>query len=150
MATLPKAAFVLVPGSFSPPTFFDTVVLFLNTKGYEAYAVPLESAGERPPLMPATMADDAASIRATIVSLVDAGKDVVVGMNSYGGIPGTESTKGLSKVDRAKEGKTGGVIGLVYIAAFMVTSGTSLNEILGGNNPDSIADAVCTFSPSLS
>ncbi len=142
MAVSKNTAFVLVPGSFSPPSFFDIVILFLNAKGYEAFTVPLESAGERPSLGPATMADDAASIRATILPLVNARKDVVIGMNSYGGIPGTESTKGLSKADRKKEGKIGGVVGLVYIAAFMVTSGTSLSGLFGDNKPDSIAIAV--------
>lgn len=41
--------------------------------------------------------------------------------------------RGLSKEARAKEGKTGGVIKVVYLAAFAIDKGQSLLGMLGGN-----------------
>lgn len=63
-------------------------------------------------------------------------------MNSYGGFPGTEATKGLSKGEREKGGKEGGVVALVYLASFIPPVGTSLRGSIGENLPDSIKNAV--------
>ncbi|KAH8594200.1 hypothetical protein B0O99DRAFT_687840 [Bisporella sp. PMI_857] len=48
-----NTAFALVPGSFSPISFFEKVVPLLTSKGYEAHPTPLLSAWE-PPDGPAT------------------------------------------------------------------------------------------------
>jgi microsomal dipeptidase-like Zn-dependent dipeptidase len=49
----------------------------------------------------------------------------VVVAHSYGGIPATEALRNLSKSEISKKGGAGGVIRLVYIAAFMVGEGKS-------------------------
>ncbi|RMZ79010.1 hypothetical protein DV737_g3647, partial [Chaetothyriales sp. CBS 132003] len=82
---------------------------------------------------PATMYDDAAAIASKITSLADdEGKDVVLVMSSYGGFPGTEAAYGLSKATRAKNGLKGGIIALVYLAAFLPTVGDSTKGLTGG------------------
>lgn len=147
MSTASKnTAFVLVPGSFSPSTFYDRVVPLLQKQGYEAYPTPLLSAGERDE-GPATFQEDTDFIHAAILKLADQGKDVVLGMNSYGGFPGTEASKGLSKSERQKEGKKGGLTGLVYLASFIPPVGVSLRSSMGDNLPDSIKKAVRSLSP---
>lgn len=45
---------------------------------------------------------------------------------------GSCAVKGLGAVQRAKAGKAGGVIMLVYMAAFVVPKGKSLKDMLGG------------------
>ena len=42
--------------------------------------------------------------------------------------------RGLSKRTREREGKIGGVLGLVYNSAFVVPEGVSLLEFLGGKH----------------
>ncbi|KAL5331283.1 hypothetical protein ACEPPN_000813 [Leptodophora sp. 'Broadleaf-Isolate-01'] len=102
----------------------------------------LQSAGERPADQGlATFQEDAAFIHSTLLQLVEQGKDVVLAMNSYGGFPGTEATKGLSKGEREKGGKEGGVVALVYLASFIPPVGTSLRGSIGENLPDSIKNA---------
>ncbi|KAL2811947.1 hypothetical protein BJX63DRAFT_397656 [Aspergillus granulosus] len=51
-------------------------------------------------------------------------------MHSYAGIPGTESVKGFARKDLAAQGKQGGVVSLVYIAAFPVPAGASVTSFL--------------------
>lgn len=81
---------------------------------------------------PATVADDAKHIRQRyLTQLVTEGKEVIVVMHSYSGIPGTESIKGFARKDLAAQGRKGGVVGLVYITAFLVAAGGSVASILG-------------------
>ncbi|KAL5313416.1 hypothetical protein ACEPPN_019149 [Leptodophora sp. 'Broadleaf-Isolate-01'] len=135
-----STAFVLVPGSFSPNTFYEKVIPLLQKEGYEAYPTPLLSCGQRDK-GPATMQEDAALIHNVVSKLADDGKDVVIAMNSYGGFPGTESSKGLSKSERQKEDKKGGLVGLVYLASFIPPVGMSLRGLMGDSIPDSIKKA---------
>ncbi|RFU24005.1 hypothetical protein B7463_g12330, partial [Scytalidium lignicola] len=81
-----------------------------------------------------------AHIQKTTSELVAQGKEVVLVMHSYGGIPGTESAKGLLKKDRAAEQKAGGIVSLVYIASFLLPQGESLASFLGSMPPWVIFD----------
>ncbi|KUJ11053.1 alpha/beta-hydrolase [Mollisia scopiformis] len=135
-----NTAIILIPGSFSPPSFFHKIVPLLSSRGYLPLPTALQSAGSRPQ-GPATFADDVAYIKSTIQKLVDEGKDVVLAMNSYGGFPGTEATQSLSKKERQSQGLKGGVIALVYLASFLPGVGESLRENMGDDLPDSIKNA---------
>ena len=139
-----KPVFVLIPGSFSPPAIYDKVLPHLKKAGYEADALSLPSVGERAE-GPATVGDDAASIHSAISNLVKSGKEVIVMMNSYGAFPGTEACKGLAK----SEGEVGGVVGLVYVAAYLPAVGTSVKDTWGGWTPDEVARGVCISSSPL-
>lgn len=78
-----------------------------------------------------TVADDAAYIQKRYLDdLVSQGKKVVVVMHSYGGIPGTESVKGRTRRDIAAQGKKGGVVALVYMAAFLISASQSVDSSL--------------------
>jgi hypothetical protein len=67
-----------------------------------------------------TVADDAAYIQKNYLDDLNfQGREVVVVMHSYRGTPGTESVKGRTRRDIAVQGKKGGVVALVYMAAFV-------------------------------
>ena len=124
-------AFVLVPGSFSPSTFYHKVTAILTSKGYAVLETPLLSAKPRPE-GPATLQDDAKSIHDTIQTVLDQGKNVILAMNSYGARPGTEGSKGLSRADQDACGKSGGaLIGLVYLSGSLTPIGLSGREYRG-------------------
>lgn len=136
-----KPIFVLVPGSFATPIWYEKVTSFLQKAGYEWEDAPLPSANsEGKYKVPPTVQDDATSIKGVISGLVDSGKEVIVVMHSYGGYPGTEATEGLAKVDLQKQGKEGGVVGLVYIAGWMPPVGKSIFTLQG--EPESLKNAV--------
>ncbi|KAH8927945.1 alpha/beta-hydrolase [Atractiella rhizophila] len=134
-----STAFVLVPGSFSPASFWDKVVPLLQKEGHEVHPFQLPSAGERKG-KPATFEDDVDGIASLISRLAEEQKDVVLALNSYAGFPGTEATKGLTKNERAKEGKRGGLVALVYVASFLPRSGSTLASTMGELIPDSMAN----------
>ena len=53
--------------------------------------------------------------------------------HSYGSCPGGAAAKGCSKSERVPLCKTGGIIGLVFIAGVLIDDGHCLLDGLGGN-----------------
>lgn len=89
------------------------------------------------PFNPAT-ADckaDADFIEKNLRPLIEQDQDVLLVMHSYAGMPTAAAAVGLSKSQRQKEGKSGGIIGLVFIGAFIVAEGLSCAGLQGGNLP---------------
>ncbi|KAL3455519.1 hypothetical protein BJX64DRAFT_294980 [Aspergillus heterothallicus] len=104
------------------------VRVLLEGKGYPTVAASLPSVGAT-----ATMAEDAAAIGALTAQLVAEGKPVVLVMHSYGEIPGAESARGLARKDRwHDEIPRGGIVALVYLAAYMLSAGMSVMSFGGG------------------
>lgn len=127
-----KPTIVLIPGSFcSAALLWDAVINQLHNAGYDTLAVELQTVSP-PSTAPAkTMADDAAHIHGIAESLANDGKEVLVVMSSYGGIPGTQAVKGLTQKERRKQGgkgESGGVTGLVYVSALLINEGESSNK----------------------
>lgn len=88
-----------------------------------------------------TAADDATYIQNNYLDdLISQGKEVVMVMHSYSGIPGTESVKGRTRRNIAALGKKGGVVALVYMAAFLISAGQSVVSSLQFG-----ADSIMTF-----
>jgi pimeloyl-ACP methyl ester carboxylesterase len=128
-----KPAIVIVPGSFSPASFYADVVDALGSYGYEVIVETLLSSA-RSPLRgekAATMQEDADLFHDIVERLADQGKDVVLVTHSYGGIVGTECSKGLSKEERKALGKTGGISRFVYVTSVVPTPGNSLKDLMG-------------------
>ncbi|KAF2705646.1 alpha/beta-hydrolase [Pleomassaria siparia CBS 279.74] len=131
MAT--KPTFVLVPGSFSKPEFYDNIVELIRTKGYEIQVVAIVTVGKKPG-MPPSMYDDAAVISEAVTKYADEGKDVVLLAHSYGGIPITESMKDVSKTNREKAGEKGGVVRLGYMTCLVPSVGMSAGALIASAN----------------
>jgi len=129
-----KPTILLVPGACALPEFYDNVVEGVTAKGYEMRALQTRCVAPKTgiPEGPApTMYDDAALIAKTVEDLADQGKDVILIAHSYGGVPATESTKGLAKTEREKEGKKGGITRLAYKTALVPPVGKASADLLG-------------------
>lgn len=130
-----KPSIILVPGAATLPEFYDNVTLPVAAAGYEIKTLHLGSAGlrggEGRDSPPGTMYEDAALIANEVSALADQGKDVVIFAHSYGGIPSSQSTKGLSKKERQEQGKPGGVVQLAYLTALVPALGATGMEISG-------------------
>ena len=61
-----------------------------------------------------------------LLPLLDSGTDVLLLLHSYGGLPAAAAATGQ------KEGKKEGILGLVFIAAFVAREGGSLDQMVGG------------------
>ncbi|KAJ5726193.1 uncharacterized protein N7483_007550 [Penicillium malachiteum] len=118
-------------GAWVIPAVFDATRARLNAAGYPSECPPHPSIGAEPPVK--TLSDDAISLREVLIRLADDGRDIVVVAHSYGGIVASCAVDGLSKQDRVREGKVGGIIRVVYLAAFTLDKGQSLLGMLGGN-----------------
>lgn len=122
-----KPTIILIPGAWHKADTFEPVASILRTQGYPVQAMTLLSAGGPPST---TVADDAEYIRKRyLLELVAHGKEIVLVMHSYSGIPGTESVSGLARKDLAARGKPGGVIALVYVTAFLIPAGQSVESL---------------------
>lgn len=123
-----KPSFLVITGSFTRPSFYDPVVNAVEAKGYEIRALHSPSVGlETGPREgePPTMFDDAAFIAKETEKLADESKNVILIAHSYGGVPATESTKGLGRGERQAQGKKGGIIRLAYMTAMVPAVGKS-------------------------
>jgi hypothetical protein len=122
------------PGSFALPIFYQETTDIIKSKGYDLEAIHKPSVGpsagqKRPEGLP-TMYDDAAHIASVASKYIDQGKDVVLIAHSYGGAPTTQSTKGLTKPEREKEGKTGGIRRVGYMTCIVPALGQNAVEVM--------------------
>lgn len=142
--------FVVVPGAWHQPEAYEKLAHVLRNLGHSAVAPRLPSC-EAPEPEKATCSGDAEAVRRQILESIDTvDKDIVVVAHSYGGIPAGGATYGLGKIARAKEGKIGGVVGLVYVSGFIVPENMSLLQIMGGTHapyvePNQPSHNLCTI-----
>ncbi|KIW18350.1 hypothetical protein PV08_02638 [Exophiala spinifera] len=127
----PAPTVVIIPGSFSSAYFYDEIVHQLRMNGFEAAAYDLPSASRMPPQPAATLANDAAFFHDIAQKIADQGKDIVFVTHSYGGVVGTEASKGLTKAERQADGKEGGLVRLVYLTSVVPSVGNSLADTMG-------------------
>lgn len=128
-----KVEIIIVPGSFALPPPYEVLVEGFKAQGYNARIVALLSANDGTRFPAATMQDDAAELRAAVESVLDDPenpRDVVLAMHSYAGFPGSEALKGLSRADRAAQGKNTAVVAFVGLASFLPLEGQSLRDIM--------------------
>ncbi|KAL2816253.1 Alpha/beta hydrolase fold-1 [Aspergillus granulosus] len=121
MASSEKPLLIFVPGSFHTPANYTPLTTPLRSLGYEILTpTPLVSASisDPNPDLDLTFLDDAAAIRSEIAPLFDAGRTAVVISHSYGSIPATHTTVGLTVQERRARGENGGIMGVINIAGF--------------------------------
>jgi pimeloyl-ACP methyl ester carboxylesterase len=129
---MPKPCIVIVPGAWHSTLHYNGLIVLFQQAGYQVSSQKLPSVN---PDVPAnhTSSTDAAFIRERLLlPLVEDGTDVLLVMHSYGGCPGAAAAKGLSTKDRTADGKTGGIIGLIFIAAFLHHQGDCVFNCVGG------------------
>ena len=76
----------MVPGAWHKPTIYSGVAESLSKHGYPTVSLPLHSAGAVP--ADEDFGNDVATIRECLTGLVEEGKDVVLVVHSYTGLPG--------------------------------------------------------------
>ncbi|KAE8375739.1 hypothetical protein BDV26DRAFT_283214 [Aspergillus bertholletiae] len=130
-----KPTIIFVPGAWLVPEFYRPFLEAVQAAGFPTYTAELLSLNPVDPAA-ADCATDAESIRRLVCSLVeDEGRDVVLVMHSYASMPGAAAAVGISKSERVKQEKKGGVLGLVCMGAFLVPEGISCAGTQGGNLP---------------
>lgn len=120
-----KPVFIFVPGAWHTPSIFARVIALLSHHGYTSHGLSLPSVDANPGLP--DFSADVTALQDLITTHLSAGADVIVAMNSYGGMVATEAVlPSMLKSARAAEGKKGGVLRLVYLAANAQPVGSSV------------------------
>ena len=126
---------LFVPGAWITKGFYEPFLQVLIVAGYDVRYAGYPSLDPRDPSN-TDCHTDAEAITAALSPLVEIeGKDVLLFMHSYAGMPGAAAATGLAKSQREQEGKVGGVIGLLFLGAFVVPEGLSCAGLQGGNLP---------------
>ncbi|KAI9737421.1 MAG: hypothetical protein M1834_009575 [Cirrosporium novae-zelandiae] len=129
--TTTKPTIVCVVGAWFLPASFDPLRAILEEKSYPTVAVGHPSIGGTPPLT--DFSADVSNLRNTLSKLIEEeNKEVVLLLHSYGGIVGSCAAEGFGAVQRAREGKKGGILIVAYMSAFAVPKGTSTLDALEG------------------
>ncbi|KAJ5564940.1 hypothetical protein N7513_001182 [Penicillium frequentans] len=127
-----KPSIVFAPGAWYPPTAFDPLISKLA--GYNCYTCAFPSIQKAQTTK--DLKSDIETVRLLVQQEADAGRDVLVVSHSWSGVPVNSGLDGLSKTEREREGKKGGVVRLAFISAFIPEIGESLISALGGKAPD--------------
>lgn len=120
-------------GGHGHPKYFEVLQNKLQAEGFStvAGANPSNDAVNFTPGQ--SFYDDAAFWRAKMLSFIDNGQDVVVFMHSVATLLGIEAAKGLTKADRAKAGKKGGVAHLLFLAGYLPNEGDNAFSFYDGS-----------------
>ncbi|KAI1171186.1 Alpha/beta hydrolase fold-1 [Nemania sp. FL0916] len=128
-----KPSFIVVTGSFSPAGMYEEFADRVRARGYDIKVLQLPSVspgpGQQGDAPPGSMYDDAALIAREVEALADMGKEVILVAHSYGGMPATQSTKGLSIHERQAKGKIGGLVKLAYMSVLLTTPGGTAGDV---------------------
>ncbi|KAL6718685.1 hypothetical protein ACLMJK_002919 [Lecanora helva] len=121
-STPPRPTVLLVPGGWHRPSAYQDLTDRLLSDSFPIR--PLQN----PSLNSSAkgLLDDIANVRAALQQLVEhEGKEVVVLLHSYGGLPGVFGVTGFGRIERQKSGKTGGVAGVVCMCTTVLPAGVS-------------------------
>ncbi|KAM0798352.1 Alpha/beta hydrolase fold-1 [Usnea florida] len=118
-----KPTFVLVPGNFLPPAYYASTAKLLESHGFQTRLITIPRTGSKLPLT--SNEPDILAVRQVLEELSESGRDIIVVAHSYGSIPTCEAAQGFGHQERLKLGKTGGIIRIVFVAAWLLQEGES-------------------------
>ncbi|KAK8022081.1 prolyl aminopeptidase protein [Apiospora rasikravindrae] len=137
---------VLVPGAWTAPEAYHKLRNALEAKAFTVHvpALPTNN-GHRPP--DSSFDDDVQAVRRLVQKLVkDDGKEVIMLMHSYGGVVGTTALQGLTRKDREAQGLPGGVVHLLYAAAFLLALNQNIRTVVQAVNLPRGSDGLVQFA----
>ncbi|KXJ91199.1 Alpha/beta hydrolase fold-1 [Microdochium bolleyi] len=130
-----RPAVLVVHGSWHRPCHYELLSCRLRKLGFETACPALPSIGKD--RLGKTWQDDVQCIRDVALRLFAKNKQVLLLAHSYGGIPASIATEGLTRPERAAAGLPGGFCHVAYMSAFALpASGLSLLSAIGGSFPD--------------
>ncbi|KAI0970006.1 Alpha/Beta hydrolase protein [Xylaria arbuscula] len=110
--------YVFVGGVSHTPAFFEQQIKEMSALGFDSTAVAYPTCGDG--TEDVKQWDEVTAIQEATTAHLDAGRDVVLVLHSYGGWPGSRAVKSLDKEARTKAGKATGIIEVVFLAAFLL------------------------------
>lgn len=131
-----KPTILLIPGAWFQTSTYDLFISHLQQLSFPTAYATYPSLNPSQPATADAAHDTETVLRESLLPLIEnEGKEVVIVMHSYGGVPGSSAARGLGKVQRVGEGKKGGVVGLIYVSGFVLPGGASVADGQGGQLP---------------
>ncbi|KAI1424667.1 Alpha/beta hydrolase fold-1 [Xylaria sp. FL1777] len=121
-----------VPGAWHSPWVFDGVRSILSARGFGTETSSLATVGSADSSV--GLSNDAAKVRSALTKLIDNGKEVILVVHSYGGVVASNAVQGLGIEQRTGNGVQGGIVMILYLAAFAIPTKTNFLTALGGSN----------------
>ncbi|KAL4880550.1 alpha/beta-hydrolase [Aspergillus karnatakaensis] len=130
---------LLIHGAWHTPSHYSTLITALQNKGFTVHAPHLptcnpEFHGK------ATLSDDINLVRSLAISLIERGEKIILIMHSYGGVVGTEAVSGLALPYSGSRTGSGGIVHLLYLAAYILPPKTSVWDIVQQSGFDTLWD----------
>jgi pimeloyl-ACP methyl ester carboxylesterase len=125
MASPNKPVVVIVPGAWHRAAQFSTLTDRLEAVGYIVKLADYPSTGPSPDDLPENIDGDIAAIQKVLTPLAEKGHDIVLVAHSAGGLLASHAAQGFAKSERSD----GGIVKLVYLCAFAIPEGQSINGI---------------------
>ncbi|KAJ3498227.1 hypothetical protein NLG97_g1289 [Lecanicillium saksenae] len=125
-------AIVIITGACHQAACMRHFVASLASLGHDAEAFSLASAGDGTK----TVQDDEERIQTAAKVWFEKDRDVVLMLHSFSGFAGSAAIAGLDKQCRLRNGETAGLIGVVYLAAFIPQEGQTMRDFFSKDNPD--------------
>lgn len=116
-----RPTIVLCPGAWHGPEAFSLIRPKLTDAGHKVIEVDWPSVSR--PAEIESFDDDIAYLSAILAAETDAGNEVVIVSHSWSGLPVVSTAGPFGASERAKQGKKGGVVKLLFIAAIVVPGG---------------------------
>ena len=141
-----RPVFLILPGGSQNPTHYGYLAHLLQSAGYPTSSALFPSVGNSAKI---GTEDDMDFFRERLIlPYLDEGRDVILLMHSYSGVPGSAAARGLGKKERAAQCKKGGVIGQIFYAAMLQKGGdgTNLFAASGGSFPPFLKPDVHFYS----
>ncbi|MCJ1310865.1 hypothetical protein MMC25_004533 [Agyrium rufum] len=143
-----KPIFFIVQGTMHVPEHWAPFQAKLTAEGYQSRCIALPEIGANARTSPEY--DNVNAIQEELKKLViKEGKEVIVVLHSAGGNPGSQAIKGLERTFQKSQGNPSGIIGIVFIAAFLIPEGSNLAmAAAGGQLPNWAEPDAKTVRPS--
>jgi hypothetical protein len=106
----------------------DLLIKGMQNVGFPAEAYSLRTVGNPD----AVVDDDSQYMRSVIIPHLDEDKDVIFIVHSFAGFAGSAAISNLSRKSRESRGEKGGIVGVVWLSAFVPSEGVTAFNMLGG------------------
>jgi hypothetical protein len=123
---------ILIHGAWHKPLHLQSLAKKVEVELQLQCITPsLPSVGHSPPIHD----NDVETISQVVRSIVHEGRECIVVLHSYAGIPGSSALDGLARSIRQRQGLNGGVIAVIYMPALIIPKGSTYLAFRGGQLP---------------
>ena len=129
--TAEKTAILIFTGAYHKPSCMRLFIDSLRQAGFEANAYSLASIEDSTKVVD----DDEAVMRSEIGKRVESGRDVLLILHSFAGFGGSAAISGFDKKTRAEHNQQNGLIGVIFLAAFIPLEGQTALTMLESPHP---------------